>query len=531
MKTTNTKNKNSLFSFVLAHLTTKKVYDGTTLPDIPDQTYAWGNDDAELFSPDLSEESLQVAEEINQLLQAWINIPSLDNKRRLYAKVRQTPIILIYKRMAELLHGQKLPFEILKLAEEWLYNASDREVLKFVYLLCGAIGLEQVRKLYSQKLYDDLFTLALCEEFTIFLCLACHFNKLRPQKKMWYIVRRTSGWGKAISLALLDFKTDKQQLWLLNHGLDLRIFWPPLAPLIITESNLAKRLKTKTCTLDFYRQCSRVIIQHLLFLVPYDGIPEYKFGSFRASNSQFTFNLEEILENFLRLAKKHATIPERVLSIMTVKDRLEDIILSESWNLLSPNVCNHLIGKCDLIIYAKNWHPVIKKELFRANGSLNSDVAELAAGINIDVWDEVFAYLQKHPLDPFALTFCFHAYPEGTHNPPNMPTITPARVRQLMKFIVLNERLFMNNEEALLYVLTFIQEHPGQGEGIIILALTSISDYPRGLAALALSRWTKKQITPAIRLALLEALHLNNNNFINVLLNSLLSEDHLDDFN
>ena len=68
------------------------------------------------------------------------------------------------------------------------------------------IGLDKIRTLYSRQLYDDLFTMALCEEFTLYLCLACHISHLRPQQKIWYLLRRTSGWGRALALALADFE-------------------------------------------------------------------------------------------------------------------------------------------------------------------------------------------------------------------------------------------------------------------------------------------------------------------------------------
>jgi hypothetical protein len=158
------------------------------------------------------------------------------------------------------------------------------------------------------KISEDLFTLALCEEFTLYLCLACHISHIRPQQKIWYLLRHTCGWGRALALALADYKTDRQQTWLLAHGLELRIFWPPLAPLIIIESLLIKRLQVESCSEKFYKQVVQVVIQYLLFLSPVEDEPEYKFGTFVPQ--QFNIDLADLLSNLLRLSAPFVVKPE-----------------------------------------------------------------------------------------------------------------------------------------------------------------------------------------------------------------------------
>ncbi len=110
--------------------------------------------------------------------------------------------------------------------------------------------------------------MARCEEFTIFLCMACQLSETRPQKELWFLARHTEGWGKAITLLMLQYRTPAQKRWLLKKGLELRIFWPPLAPVIIKESDLPRTLQQEEIPEDIYLAASNVIINYMIFLMP-----------------------------------------------------------------------------------------------------------------------------------------------------------------------------------------------------------------------------------------------------------------------
>ncbi|MCH4158308.1 MAG: hypothetical protein LKF34_06920 [Acidaminococcaceae bacterium] len=522
-----TKTKNSLFEYVLHHLNENGWYDASSLPDHPDHPYTWGNDDAETFSPSLAELSDGAVEEIIAMLKRWQDIPSARNKKDLYEFMKDAPMVVLFGLLSKKMLQQKLSFDLVKLADEWLHTSPDREIVKFSYLICGVIGLDKIRTLYSRQLYEDLFTMALCEEFTLYLCLACHISHIRPQQKIWYLLRHTCGWGRALALALADYKTDRQQTWLLAHGLELRIFWPPLAPLIIIESLLIKRLQVESCSEKFYKQVVQVVIQYLLFLSPVEDEPEYKFGTFVPQ--QFNIDLADLLSNLLRLSVPFVVKPSYAVNILAIRDRLQEIVENASWDLLNPNTCNTLISTCDQLIYSRDWEPIITKKLFTTKGELDTDVAELAAGINVDVWERVFNFLQQHPTDPAALSFCLHAYPEGNPAETPYPVLDRERMHELFEFISRNELTFINDEESLLLVLTFVHEHPGRGASLLILALTCLSDAARGLAAMSLDRWDPNLITPAIRMAVLKALHLNKSPFIKMILSHILNPDSDDD--
>lgn len=523
MKTKIKSDQKSIYAYVLSQLDRKGVFRGTSLPDDDSRPYSYGNDDAELFTPELGPELQQAVQDIVNLLHGWLAIPSDGHKKALYDKIKVMPMIRLFHPLAEELRREKLSFNLLHLAEEWIYTARDREVIKFAYLLCGLIGLKQIKDLYSALFYKDLFTLARCEEFTIYLGLACHLSDLAPQKELWYLARRTCGWGRAITVSLLDYRTDAQQLWLLKNGLDLKIYWPALAPVVILESHLSQRLKQEDLPEDIYEAALHAIVHYLLFLSPVTVYPTYEFTSIGLLPS--TIRLSDLLGDLLARARTRADSPQKLLGIFAIKDRLEHMAADEAWDLIDPNACNLIISQCDQLIYSRDWLPLIKEQLFLKNGRLNETIVDFAADLNIDIWSWVFKYWQRHPTDKTALNYVLYdsgAASSQSHNR-RLPQLLTLLEKQLGKFI--------DDEQALVQIMNFLQNTPGEGAGLLIAALTSIYDYPRGMAALALSNWDRDKLTPPLKVAIVKALHLNENPFIEIVLSSLLDEQALSPFN
>ena len=53
-----------------------------------------------------------------------------------------------------------------------------------------------------------------------------------------------------------------------HEEVELRIFWPPLAPVIIKESDLPRTLQQEEIPEDIYLAASNVIINYMIFLMP-----------------------------------------------------------------------------------------------------------------------------------------------------------------------------------------------------------------------------------------------------------------------
>ena len=138
--TNTTTNYNSLYLYVVEHIDSKGNYDGSPLPDNLMREYTYGAEDAAMFQPKTDDSNMEEAKDIYLLLKAWLKNPSKKNKANLYEKVYTTPLITVFFTLARQLHGEKLSYDLLHLAEEWFYTAKDREAVKFAYLICGLIG-------------------------------------------------------------------------------------------------------------------------------------------------------------------------------------------------------------------------------------------------------------------------------------------------------------------------------------------------------------------------------------------------------
>lgn len=506
----------SLFLYIIDHLDKNGCYDAAPLADAPERPYSYGAEDAALFHPKAEDGDLEEAKNVYLLLKAWMQDPSVKTKQLLYAKLRSIRVITVFFPLAAQLRGEKLPFDLLHLAQEWLYTAADREVLKFVYLLCGLLNLEHVRKSYSENLYRDLFTVARCEEFTIFLCMACQLSDVRPQKELWYLARRTSGWGKALLLVMLNYNTPSQQDWLLKNGLDMKILWPSLAPVVIKESRLFQLLQQEQIDSETYNAAAKAIITYLMLLAPAEGMPEPGFE--QSLDMPIQIALTPLLQEFLRHARHYAVTPKSLLTIFAIRDRLELLSTEKDGAFLNPNETQRLIGLCDSLIYTKNWEPEIRSGLFDSNGDLAPDIVDFAADIGIDIWPSVMEFFNSHPKNVVALRYLMFA--EDWDN----ESRTATRRQLFLECAEAHIADYINEEDILVNLAHYLQNFPGEGSLILTTCLTSIYEHARAIAAISLSHWPKEALTPAIKTAVIQAIHLNDNPFIAAMLESLLSD-------
>lgn len=509
-------NYKSLFLYVIDHLDKDGRYDASPLPDNLMREYSYGAEDAAMFQPKVSDNTMKEAAAIYLLLKEWLKNPSQKNKNNLYEKISATPLITVFFALAGQLRGEKLSYDLLNLAQEWFYTAKDREAVKFAYLICGLIGLDQTRKSFSEHLYNDLFTMARCEEFTIFLCMACQLSEMRPQKELWFLARHTEGWGKAITLLLLQYRTSAQRRWLLKKGLELRIFWPPLAPVIIKESGLAGMLQQEDIPEDIFLAAANVIIAYLIFLVPNQNPAKNPFEN--SLMMPVHIALEPLLKNFLRHAGTHATTPKNLLTIFAIKDRLEMLAAEKKGTALTVNASQLLIAQCDSLIYYKDWEPEIRASLFNKNGSLNAEMADFSADLNIDIWPDIIRYYNDNPKDRTALRYLMYA--DAGIDEKNIDT----RRRLFLDCAEAHLREYMGDEELLINFAHYLKNYPGEGGPILQACLTSIYEHAIGMAALSVSAWPREKVTVKLKKAVIQAMQLNQNPFIGLVLQSIIDE-------
>lgn len=220
-------------------------------------------------------------------------------------------------------------------------------------------------------------------------------------------------------------------------------------------------------------------------------------------------DLEPLLNSFLRHAKDYATSPEEILDIVALCIGLNTLVDTQNWYKLSANQCHTLIAACDKIIYQKDWQEEIDTTLITEEG-VNYPLCDFVYELDIDIWQQLFSYFCEHPTEiqllPYLLAFT-----------------GDDRSKQVLDVVERNIYQYLIDQNALLVPLRYLRNHPGEGIGIIIAALTSLYDWPRGIACMILDEWGHEHLTPALRHALHTAQSLSNHPVVNARIEALLT--------
>ena len=88
--------------------------------------------------------------------------------------------------------------------------------------------------------------------------------------------------------------------------------------------------------------------------------------------------------------------------------------------------------------------------------------------------------------------------------------------------------IYKEDEHALPPIIKALETRPGTGEDLLILALTSLYDWPRSCALDVLDAWGIEHISPEIKAALLNALNLAQHTLLTLRIKSLLDNKVFD---
>ena len=496
-------NPNSIFEYVKNNIDEEGRFASDVLPDDPMPTVPrpLGAEDAYYYTTEVPSDT-EGAEQAVKLLKQHIAIPCLESKRRLYDHLTKIVVAGICDPFLEKFNAEELTPEAMELAEEFFYNSSHREPVKFALLIFGLYGMESLKDTHPD-LWEDLMTLARCEEFTFFFLYSCRATNFAPQEEIWQLLHCTNSWGKVYAINSAEFNTPGKQQWLIENGYDLSIEYPPLSVKMIIEGKLAEVLQAEEIDYDTYKGAAAILNNFVLLLNNFaPGVIEQNFNT-------TSIDLEQLLNNLLRHSKKFATSPEELLDVVALCIGLNTLVETQNWYKLSANQCHTIIATCDSIIYQKDWQKEIDETLITDEG-VNYPLCDFAFEVDIDIWQRLFDYFCEHPTEtkllPYLLAFT-----------------SDERSQQVLDTVEKNIYQYLVDQNALLVPLRYLRKHPGKGVSIIIAALTSLYDWPRGIACMILDEWGPENLTPALRHALLTAQSLSNHPVINSRIECLLT--------
>ena len=479
-----------------------------TLPDEPHPSvpHPLGSEDAFWFSSNTPSYE-QGADKIYNLLKAYCQHTDLLHKQQLYKDLAQQPLIALAEPLCDRLSKDEITKEQFDLARSFFYNAQHRGALKFAYLLLGLYGVERIQK-EMPDLWEDMIKVAQCEEFTYFFLFACNLTNHKPFKAIWRLIGCTKGWGKVFSVEAAECRNEAQELWLIQNGMELDVDYPPLSAHILEITHLPYHLEQEEVSERTYKGAAIVLNAFLVLLDHYDeDVLEQNLNTAIIKPVQ-------LLQNFLRHAQKHATKPEDILQVLNLSYGLRNLADNPDLCIMAANDVEKLIAMCDSIVYQKDWREYVQNNII-VNDSINYDLCDFACELDMDIWQPLFNYLCRHPFEYKAMPYLF-SYNDETYQ------------KAMLNLVEDNLKLYQAEESALLVPLRYLAHKPGVGERIIITALTSLYDWPRGIACAVLNEWGQEYLTEPMRVALKKALDLSNNAVVTARIEALLTGKHFD---
>ncbi|MBQ9762767.1 MAG: hypothetical protein IJV92_00165 [Phascolarctobacterium sp.] len=494
----------SIFEYVKNNIDEEGRFASEVLPDDPSPNVPrpLGAEDAYFYTTEVPPDT-EGAENTVKFLKQYIAIPCLESKRRFNEHLRKIFVAALCDAFLEKFTADELTPEVMELAEENFYNATHREQVKFSMIIFGLYGMQSIKE-QLPDLWHDLVTIARCEEFTFFFLYACRTTQFAPQEEIWQLLHCTNSWGKVYAINAAEFDTPGKQQWLLENGYDMTIEYPPLSVKMIKESKLAEVLEADKIGYDAYKGAAAILNNFLLLLNNF--APEVVEENFNTTS----IDLEQLLTNFLRHAKDIATKPEELLDVVGLCIGLNNLVDSENWYKLSANQCHTIIAACDKLIYQTDWQEYLDTNLISNAGEINYTLCEFAYEVDIDIWPRLYSYFSENPAEIKLLPFLLSSSGDD-------------RYKKVLNVVEENIYQYLTDKFALNVPLKFLHNHPDEGVSIIIAALHSIYDWPRGLACMVLEEWGHEHLTPALRHALLAAQELNQHPVVNARIEALLT--------
>ena len=497
--------QHSLFLYVVDHLTRRGYYDQSPLPD-EDRAYSAGMQDIGMFSQGLETEDVERITEIFLLLKKWIQKDDAKTERKLYRLVSHSPMALYFRPLASLIARQQaaLPFALLDLAQQWLYTAAHRQVLYFSYLLCALFGLEQIRSSYSASLYQDLFTLARCEEFTPALCLACIVADERPQRELWATARVTRSWGNVLLSALLDYDTPEKKEWILKRSVAANGLWPEVGGYLLEQGNIQAQLESGRLRRLPFVKATQLIMAYTATRLPHkDTDLPYLFSAVVPPPEGHP-PLQPLLEALLRAGEAYTSDPTFLADLRILRENLSFLAGPDLYGQMDPNEFQLLLGRCDALLYRTDHCEEIRKALAGPR-PVRQELVFLAQVLELDVWDDFYAYYDRHPRRLDILRYL--ADMAGPVSPASAET-RHRRCHLLFGRLKKASPAVFRNSKLLRALCSCLSEQPGEGVPFLVAALRNLSPHVRWMAVVVLLQWPHEALTSRLQTALTNSLLL-----------------------
>lgn len=487
---------NSIQKFLLSHLDSNgKLTDNAN--DLPDEKrdddkirFAAGLMDA-MFGADNSADSKKRIKELAKLAKKIATQGDSFSEQEFYRVVSENEdVIGIIDDFLETVVSASLPIEpyLFQFAKDLATKTDKRNPVKFGIAI---LGLCQ-----NKSVINDLKTLGLHDEFTVYSTIAIANLSDNAVNDLWDLAKRVDGWGKIQIVDRLAGPDLDESIkdWLLLDGYKNSIMYEYLAFTCATNGDLHKRLEEEKIEHQQFKSASDIIDALIVEYGPSADISDYTHAA-------------SVIENFVRHAEVHVSDITDFNILHKIKD-----FLTELQNDLGEHKENgwnqDIISNCIIDIVAllnnRDWTTLAYEGLKSKDGMLYWKAKQAAEKLGIDLWETVWEKLNENPLDSTA-------WYDVTHY--NKPEHADLIIDFAVKNLPLDElstgpkdSLGLGSEYTkymcLDYVITFLEDYPGKGEKIVLSGLQCPVTRNRNMAIKVLDKWKKENWSSEIEKAL-----------------------------
>lgn len=478
------RSEQSIFTFLSAN----RNADGTltsAAADLPDEQ----NDGNLRFAPGLADAlfgSNQSAEDetrVSGLLGQLKRVATTGDKTSEYAfyqlamACENVPAII--DAFLQAIVNEGLPVEpyLFSFAKDLATRSPHRNPVKFGIALLGLCR--------NKTVLDDITILGLHDEFTMYTTVAITALFDHPVQPLWQLAKKVDGWGKiqlVDRLANMELTTEIKD-WLLLEGYQNNIMYAYLAYTCAMNGGLHEQLDKNEISAALFHAAGE-IIDALLSGGPAEDINDYIYAV-------------PVIENYIRHAAQHTNTLSDFLKLHSIKDFLTGLLENPDENR-SKGWTQDGISNCIMDIVAilnrSDWKQPAMEALKSRDYTFYWEAKQAAGILGIDVWDTVWQRLTENPQDSTSWYDVIHY-------------ARPHHARQIIDFAVTHlplAELATGVKDTMAYgdrygkfmslesVLGFLQNHPGEGEEIVLAGLRCPVTRTRNIAIHVLEAWKQE---------------------------------------
>lgn len=447
-----------------------------------------------------------------QLLVKQSRDPGSKTRRATYLKLMQEDVLSVIDPLLESLRehpGVVIP-NLYQEAEWFARSGAHRNVVKLGIALLGQFETERHR--------DLVVTLGKHDEFTLYSAVAIRGSLDNANETLFELAKNVDGWGKIQLVERLEPQTQEIRDWLLRHGCRNSVMNEYLACYCARNGGLAEALSQASVDLELYDGAG-VILSALLSGGPAENIDDYEDAA-------------SAVGDFLRHSQTMCVTAAQLAVVTDIYDFLNEDgqrweqRYDKGWSGDLREACKRL---CENVIRNEEWPSKIWEGIRSQDSAALQHAIYAAKRLNMDIWEELFGQLRKHPLDS-------HLYYELAH------TDEPERMYRLIGYAEAHLPLeeiasgpkdeigygeHYGSHQCLQSLLQALDVFEGQGTKLIATGLRSPATMNRNMALKCLEAWPLPDWGEGVTAALQELIACEPNEQVKERIAKLLQEKEL----